>query len=154
MLTTRRMEHGIPLLADFDLGTLMGAQEKLQQNDVAALGEVLKVLASAGKTKAIRRISAVVHATEEQLRLAESDPTVMPALEEESALRSCGEAFKDAVGFFAEWGASFTGGLGSSAPAKPSPSRKAAPVGSPSAASSHPFPEDGKPPRLSRRTKP
>lgn len=110
------MEHGIPLLADFDLGTLMGAQEKLEKNDPAALGEVLEVLASAGKTRAIRRISAVVRATEDQLRQAESDHSVMATLEEEAALRPCGEAFRDALGFFVEWGASFKEGLGSSAP--------------------------------------
>jgi|GEM_PF-4819494 len=106
-LTTRRMEHGTPLLQDFDLGALIGAQAGLARKDFSAIATFIAVLSKAGQTKTIRRLSAIVRATEEQLRLAEGDPGVMAFLEEEAALRPFAESFKDAVGFFTEWGSSF-----------------------------------------------
>lgn len=132
MLTTRRMEHGTPLLADFDLGALMGAQERFQAQDESAIADFIRVLSTAGKTQAIRKLSAVVHATEDQLRQSEADPKVMPALEEEAALRPFAESFKDAVDFFGQWGASFVIAPASSAPVTSRKSRKSTPAASPS----------------------
>ena len=107
MLSTRRMEHGTPLLVDFDLGALVGAQEGFKKQDAGAITHFIKVLSTAGKAQAIRRLSAVARATEEQLRLAEGDPKALDALEEEAASRPFAESFKDAIDFFGEWGRSF-----------------------------------------------
>lgn len=123
MLTTRRMEHGTPLLADFDLGALMGAQERFQKKDASGISEFIQVLVKAGKAQAIRKLSAVVRATEEQLRQAEADPKVMDALEEEAATRPFAESFQDAVAFFGQWGSSFEIAPASSSPAKSKPTR-------------------------------
>jgi hypothetical protein len=107
MLSTRRMEHGTTLLVDFDLGALMGAQEGFQKEDPEAIAQFIKILSGAGKARSVRRLSAVFRATEDQLREAEGEPSVLQALEEEAAARPYAESFKDAVGFFIEWGSSF-----------------------------------------------
>ena len=135
MLTTRRMEHGTPLLVDFDLGALVGAQEGFKKQDPEAVTHFIKVLSMAGKAQAIRRLSAMARATEDQLRLAEGDPTVLAGLEEEAAGRPFAESFKDAIGFFTEWGSSFGIAPVSSGQGKVSKPKKDGRPGSPSAGS-------------------
>lgn len=132
MLTTRRMEHGTPHLVNFDLGTLMGAQEAFQKKDDAAVATFIKVLGDAGAARCVRKLSAIVRATEDQLRQAEGNPAILEALEEEAANRPYAESFKDAVGFFIEWGASFKQGPSSSQPAKSKAKDRKSPQGSPS----------------------
>lgn len=135
MLSTRRMEHGTPHLANFDLGALMGAQEGFQKKDDAAVAMFIKTLGDAGSARCVRKLSAIVHATDDQLRQAESDPAILEALEEEAANRPYAESFQDAVGFFIEWGASFKQGPSSSDPAKSKAKARKGPQGSPSAGS-------------------
>lgn len=105
MYSTRRIEHGLPLLADFDLGALMGARSGPEAN----LGGIMETMARAGKTRVIRRLSAVVNATEDQLRQAEADPKVLAALEDAAGDKPFAETFQDAVSFFVEWGNSLAG---------------------------------------------
>ena len=130
MLTTRRMELGSPLLVEFDLGALVGAQE-----GPAKQAAFLEALSKAGKARAIRRLSVVARATEDQLRQAEADTKVMAALEEEAAMRPFSESYKDAVDFFGQWGRSFVIAPVSSAP-ESSPKAPENPEGSPFVASS------------------
>lgn len=113
-LSTRRIEHGMPLLVDFDLGALVGAHEKFQSGDPSGMTELAQVMAHAGKSRVARKLSAVVRATEDQLRDAEMGAGVMAALEEEAAMRPYTESFKDALGFFSAWGQSLKGSPGSS----------------------------------------
>ena len=134
MLTTRRMEHGAPLLTGFDLGALMGAREKLAAQDPTGISEFIRILSTSGKTRTVRRLSAIMRATDEQLRQAEDDPAVMAPLEEDAAQRPYAESFKDATDFFSEWGSSFEIAPASSAPTAKK-NRKAPPAASLSAVS-------------------
>ncbi len=105
-LLTVHMEHGLPLLAGLNLGALMGAQGRLAQGDEAAISDVLGALGSAGELRTIRKLSAVVNASAEELLAAELDPKKLVAMEGAAALRPFGETFKDALGFFTAWAGS------------------------------------------------
>lgn len=135
MLSTRRMEHGAPLLVGFDLGALLGAREKLLAKDPSAITDFIRILSASGEARTVRRLSALVRATDDQLRQAESDPKVMAPLEEEAAQRPFAESFQDAMGFFVEWGSSFELAPGSSSPESPATDPLAILAASPSAAS-------------------
>lgn len=136
MLSTRRMEHGTPLLANFDLGAIIGAQEAVQNGDKAAVAEFIRVLSVAGKARSIRAISAVARASTDQLREAEANPAVMAILEEAAAERPFLECFKDAIGFFGDWAGSFKEDQDSSDPAKVTTALPESQAASPSADSS------------------
>lgn len=105
-LLTVHMEHGLPLLSGLDLGVLMGAQDRMAQGDQTAIVDVLKSLGSAGELRTIRKLSAVVRASAEELLAAELDPKKLAILEGSAALRPFGETFQDALGFFGSWAAS------------------------------------------------
>jgi len=113
-LLTVHMEHGLPLLAGLDLGVLMGAQDRLGKGDQAAIADVLGALGNAGSLRTIRKLSAVVNATAEELLAAELDPKKLAAMEGAAALRPFGETFRDALGFFSAWAASLGSLPGSS----------------------------------------
>lgn len=135
MLSTRRMEHGTPLLADFDLGALLRAQVGFQKQEDEAVRTFMRILGDAGKARAVRRLSAVARATDDQLREAEANPAVLAALEEEAAARPYAETFQDAVGFFIEWGTSFKTDPNSSPQGKAKGKAKGKSGGSPSGGS-------------------
>ncbi len=135
MLSTRRMEHGAPLLVDFDLGALLGAREKFMAQDPSGITDFIRILSASGKAHTVRRLSALVRATDEQLRQAEADPAAMDALEEEAAQRPFSESYQDAMGFFVEWGSSFGLAPSSSSPESPATEPLATPAASPSDAS-------------------
>jgi hypothetical protein len=113
-LLTVHMEHGLPLLAGLDLGALMGAQDRLAKGDQAAIADVLGALGTAGNLRTIRKLSAVVNATAEELLAAELDPKKLATMEGAAALKPFGETFRDALGFFSAWAASLGSPLGSS----------------------------------------
>lgn len=133
MLSTRRMEHGAPLLVGFDLGALLGAREKLVAKDPSAITDFIRILSASGEARTVRRLSALVRATDDQLRQAEADPKVMEPLEEEAAQRPFAESFQDAMGFFVEWGDSFVIAPTSSGPGTQETEPPATPAASPSA---------------------
>ena len=113
-LLTVHFEHGLPLLAGLELGTLMGAQDRLAKGDQSAIGDVLTALGNAGGLRTIRRLSAVVRASADELLAAEMDPKKLAAMESAAALRPFGETFQEALSFFSLWAASLGSPLGSS----------------------------------------
>jgi len=109
VLSTIRMEHGMPLLKDLDLGAFLGAQVKLQGGDVSALSELVKSLADAGQTRVFRKLAAVLAADDATLLAAESTPAIMDPLITAAALQPFSVSFQAVIGFFTEWGISVRG---------------------------------------------
>lgn len=98
--TTRRFEHGIPLLATLSPQTLLRAWGQVVEQNPLGLLDLITGLGPACDTRTLRRLSAIYRATDSQLLRAESDPSVLKALEEDAAERSLKECFDDAMSFF------------------------------------------------------
>jgi hypothetical protein len=116
MFSTRRMELGLPHLEGFEFGSLLAAQQDFRGGDRNALTEIAQMMAKAGRSKAIRSLSAIVRASEAQLQEAELNPQILAQLEEEAAERPFRESFLDAAAFFIEWGNSLADSPDSSSP--------------------------------------
>lgn len=105
-MLTVHMEHGLPLMADLDLGLILEAKERLAKNDPSAIADVMKALGKAGGMRVIRKLSAVVNASAEELLEAERNPAKLAEVEQAAALKPFGDTFGDAIRFFTEWAAS------------------------------------------------
>jgi hypothetical protein len=97
--STRRFELGLPLFAGLDLGLLMEAQAQVNRQEFAGLTTFVTTLAETGKLRTIRKLAAIWKASDLELKLAESDSSVMSALEDAAAERPFTETFKDAWDF-------------------------------------------------------
>lgn len=126
MLTTAHMEHGLPLLAEFDIQALLGA------GDAAT---VLEVLAKAGASRSVRRLAAVHRATVEELLEAEVNPKKALEMEAAVARLTFSEAFQDALRFFQDLGPALSELVPSVALPGEEQGRPLPAAGSPSAAS-------------------
>lgn len=137
----RRFEHGLQHFGDIDIKVFIDMEarsQKIQKELRAAvaqaeaegvpfeegpftqrLADVMAdmpgALAKAGKLKSLRKLAAIWRATDEELRLSETDPRVMARLEEAVARGSFHSAYKDALAFHSELLASLGGSPGSSA---------------------------------------
>ena len=113
-MLTVHMEHELPLMANLDLGLILEAQERLAKNDPSAIADVMRALGKAGGMLVIRKLSAVVNASAEELLESERNPKTLEAMETAAALKPFGETFGDAIRFFTEWAASLGAPLASS----------------------------------------
>lgn len=100
------MEHGLPLMSGLDLGRIISAQERFEQQDPSAIADALQALGTAGELRTIRKLSAVVNASAEDLLESERNPAKLAEMENAAALRPFAETFADALRFFSEWAAS------------------------------------------------
>lgn len=116
-LSTAHFEHGLSILGELDGPAVSEALAKL--GPVVASGDAvplsallgmalpfLRAAGSAGRGRLLRRLSAVVRASVDELLDAEGDPKKMAALERAAALRSYEETFQDAMDFFSQLGLS------------------------------------------------
>lgn len=116
-LSTAHFEHGLSILGELDGPAVSEALAKL--GPVVASGEAvplsallgmalpfLRAAGSAGRGRLLRRLSAVVRASVDELMEAEGDPKKMAALERAAAVRPYGETLQDALDFFSEFGLS------------------------------------------------
>jgi len=129
ILSTAQIEHGFPILAELDLTKLFDAFLTLKANlpegalDSEEDGSILKAVAGSpqvlrlllpilqtmgeiGTARIMRRIAAVVRASDDELLAAERDPAKLAALEAEAAKLPYLEAGMDVVRFFARLGLS------------------------------------------------
>jgi hypothetical protein len=97
--STRRFELGLPLFAGLDLGLLMEAQAQVNRQEFAGLTTFVTTLAETGKLRTIRKLAAIWRASDIELKMAETDSSVMSALEDGAAERPFTETFKDAWDF-------------------------------------------------------
>lgn len=105
-MLTVHMEHGLPLMSGLDLGLILSAQERFEQHDQSAIMDALQALGKAGGLRTIRKLSAVVNASAEDLLESELAPAKWDEMEKAAALRPFAETFADALRFFSEWAAS------------------------------------------------
>lgn len=131
ILSTAQIEHGFPILAELDLTKLFDAFLILKANlpegvlDSKEEGKILKAVAGSpelirlvlpllqtmgeiGTARILRRVSAVVRASDEDLLAAERSPSKLAELEAEAAKRSFLESGMDLIAFFARLGLSTT----------------------------------------------
>lgn len=97
--STRRLEHGLPLFAELDLGVILEAQFRVKKGDFTGLTKLMTVLGQTGKLRTIRKLAAIFQATDLELEQAEVDPTFMAKLEAQAATRPFAETFRDAMDF-------------------------------------------------------
>lgn len=90
---------GLPLFSGLDLGSIAKAQIQIESRDLAGLTEFVNILANAATAKTIRKLAAIWQAPESMLKLAETDPAIMAALESVSADAPFSEMFKAAMDF-------------------------------------------------------
>lgn len=97
--STRRFELGLPLFSGLDLGAIAGAQVRIGERDLSGLTDFVKILSNAATAKTVRKLAAIWKAPESMLKLAETDPAVMAALENDAADASFAEMFQAAMDF-------------------------------------------------------
>ena len=98
-LSTRLFELGLPLFSGLNLGLLMEAQADVAAGNFGGLTKLISSLGDMGVTKTIRKLAALWHATEIELRQAEADAKVMLELEARAAEIPFAEAFQAAMDF-------------------------------------------------------
>lgn len=116
--STRRFEMGLPLFSGLDLGSIAKAQIQIESRDLAGLTEFVSILANAATARTIRKLAAIWQAPESLLKLAETDPAIMAALESDSADAPFSEMFKAAMDFQSALWQSLGATPASSAPAE------------------------------------
>jgi len=105
--STLRMEYGLPLFPDLGYGVLVDAGLMALGGVTPNLPVFLATLATAGRLKVIRKLSAIWRATDLELTMASKDDSVMLILEEQAAARPFSECFRDAMDFQEALWASF-----------------------------------------------
>lgn len=127
---TAHFEHGLPLLAQLDMGRLFAAYSKLEsdKSDLSAITDLVSTVGGAAEARVLRKLSAVQRATFEQLIAAEDDPKILKDLETEAAGRGFTESIQDAADFFASLGLSALPTPSSSKVATEIPSKKKKPA--------------------------
>jgi len=104
-ISTQRLELGAPYFEKFRVGEL---------TDPA---QVARVFIESASAKSVRHLSAIWTATELEIEMAETTPSVLAALVAKSAKRPYGETLEDAMRFFTVWLGSITRALDSLNPA-------------------------------------
>lgn len=79
----------------------------------------VETLGKTGKLLTVRKLSAIYRATDNELKMAETDPTWMAKFEDQAAERPFRETFEDAMSFHAALWESLGVSPVSSAPAEP-----------------------------------
>jgi hypothetical protein len=133
--STRRMEMALPLLGELGADTVAKSFYKIQSGDTTGLGDLLATVVQASTPRTVRRLSAVLTATEVELVLAEGDPAALAKLEERAAEVPYKEAFTRILDFFGQLLGSLGVTLAFSDPAKQPPEKAQGPKGKRSAAS-------------------
>jgi hypothetical protein len=116
--STRRMEMALPLLGELGADTVAKAFSKIQSGDASGLGDLMATVIQASTPRTVRRLNAVLTATEVELVLAEGDPSALTKLEERAAEVPYREAFAGILGFFEQLLGSLGVTLAFSDPAK------------------------------------
>lgn len=115
-LSTAHFEHGLPILADLDLGALASGFQAAQAGDLNALQGVLQAFGKVGQLKLLRRLVAVSRATVPQLLEAETQEDGLADLEAAVAAVPFKDALTEAMGFFEQLGFSLSPTVPSSKP--------------------------------------
>ena len=97
--STRRFEMGLPLFSGLDLGKIAEVQVRIQNRDITGLSDFVKIMANAAVSQTIRKLAAIWGATDVELKLAESDPSVMALLEAKVADQPFADSFQAAMDF-------------------------------------------------------
>jgi hypothetical protein len=112
------METALPLLSELGPEGIMQAYVRLQENDPSCVMLLLKTFGRTGPARVMRRLDAVLTATDEELELAEKDPDLMARLEAKAAHVPFKEAFDRVMVFFGKYLEMFGITLASSEPPK------------------------------------
>jgi hypothetical protein len=100
--STRRMEHGLPLLEELGMETIAKAFTRVGAGDVGALMDLFSMIAHAGSARTIRKLTAIVIATDLELAQAELDPAFMAKLVDKAAEIPFKTAFEGILDFFGQ----------------------------------------------------
>jgi hypothetical protein len=134
--STRRMEMGLPLFPDLNVGLLQQAGEQIDAGDPAGMVAFITSLGKTGQLKTVRKLAALWTASPEELKKAESDPEALALLEDRAADLPFADTFRAAQAFHAALWASLRPTPGSSegdgAPAHKKDKGRKASAGSPS----------------------
>ena len=114
--TTRRFEHGLPLLATLSPDVLLAAWARVANKEPLGLIALMRALGGPAEARTLRKLSAIWRAPDTTLMAAESDPKAMAQLERDASERPLGESFNDAMDFFISAAGQLGVSLGSSDP--------------------------------------
>jgi len=98
--STRRFEHGLPLIATLSPDVLLNAWGRVENKEPLGLVDLIKATGTPAAARTFRRLSAIWRAQDTELMRSETDKTVMDRLDAEAADRTFQEAFNDAMDFF------------------------------------------------------
>lgn len=127
-LSTRQLEHGLALLEGLDLGSLFKALFSGADPGLEEIQVLVPLLGSLGQRRTLRKLAAVMAASEEELQAAETNKEKLAALEAVAAAQPWSTSMAQVKDFFTGLGLSLPATSAFSAPpAKPEPPAEGSP---------------------------